>query len=58
MTESAATFVAALVAAIAAIIAAGFAIVGARRTNYTNAIVASRIPLDFRIARGFLEALC
>jgi hypothetical protein len=43
MGDGTATFVAALIAAIAAIIAAAFAIMGARRTNYTNAIVASRI---------------
>lgn len=43
MADGTATFIAAVIAAIAAIIAAAFAIMGARRTNYTNAIVASRI---------------
>ena len=43
VTESEATFVAACVAACAAIVAAIFAALSTRKTNYTNAIVASRI---------------
>jgi len=43
MTESTATFFAACIAAVAAITAAVFVAIGVRRTNYSNAIVASRI---------------
>jgi hypothetical protein len=41
--DSMATFIAACIAAVAAIIAAWLAFLGARRANYTNSIVASRI---------------
>ena len=43
VTESEVTLVAACVAACAAIVAAIFAALSTRKTNYTNAIVASRI---------------